>query len=528
MSFFRSVLLIGLVSLLISGGLLLLGYEAGYEEFKGGYAVLSTNADIDDKAVTSRLENADFIGGAPVSESSLWVLFDNFDFLEAIPLNEYFSKVDSFDPRYDVYAEKLRDVFLRDDKRFVFIPLTAGSWNSSSVNKQAAFLLGDIPFSVEYYGTGRPLHFFFLMYLAASVFLIVLSCVNKKSRNSSGFTACIVALVPVFSPLAFFGAPGLGCASLFFALFILFREPLNDLVTLSGSFLKSRASSNKSRLALICKEIIVPYRFYAVLLPFFVAAFAVVISFSQLHFLFILAVFAGALLVFLFSLKILSLVVFKRKRFSPVLIIKRVSFGFAFSVYMIPFAAAAVITFFLAPFQTGEYVFNNKFDAFVYEHEYHEHIVNQSTFSVRKFGVYSSSNSSVFSDVNSRGNFPEFFMDTDGLPSMRAAHAVKNIDFSDFPPFPLKGVMSFFEDVNSGLRTNSGNGGINEKWALLMLIIFISICLILYRYYNNLLNVDFSGLKNFSKKMPQKGLNWNKTPLYNERNHKRLLKTGQG
>ena len=527
MSFFRSVLLIGLVSLLISGGLLLLGYAAGYEEFKGGYAVLSANADIDDKIITPLLVNADFIGGNPVSKSSLWVLFDNFDSLETIPLDEYFSKVYSFDPRYDIYAEKLRDVFLKDNKMFIYIPLTPGNWNSSSVNKQISSLLGDIPFSVDYYGTGRPLRFFFLMYFAASVFLIIFCCVNKKSRNSPGFTACIIALVPALSPLAFFGASGLGCASLFFALFILLRDPLNDFIALGKTFLK-RTLSKKAWLRILCKEIIAPYRFHIALLPFFAAAFVFVIYFSQLQFLFLSAVFAGAFLVFLFSLKILSLVVFKRRRFFPVPIIKRASLGFSFSVFMIPFAAAAVMTFFIAPYQTGAYVFNNKFDSFVYEHDYHEHIVNQSTFAVRKLDAYSRSNSSESENVKNAGLMPEFFMDTDGLPSMRAASADKNINFSDFPPFPLKNLMDFFEGVNSGLRTNSGTGGIHEKWVLLIPVIFIFICFVLGIYYNKFLKVDFSELKKFYLKMPQKGLNRNKTLLYNERNHKRLLKTGQG
>jgi len=517
MSFFRSVLLIGLVSLLISGGLLYLGYASGYEEFRGGYAVLSTDAGIEDNVITSLLENADFLGGSPVAESSLWVLLDNFDHIETIPLPDYFSKVFTFDPRNDGYAEKLREVFLRDNKRFIYIPLVAGNWNTSSVNKQIMSLLGDISFSVDYYGTGRPMQFFFLMYLAASVFMIILCCVNKKSHNSFGFSAGIIALIPVFSPLAFFGASGFACVSLFFALFILLRDPLYDLVALSGARLKSRVSSKRSWLKVIYKEIIEPYRFYALLLPLFIAAFAVIISISQLQFMFLLAVFACAFFVFLFSLKILSLTVVKRRKFSPVLIIKRAYLGFAFSVFMIPFAAAAFVTFLLAPFQNGAYVFNNRFDTFVYENDYHAHIAYQSAFSTSQLSARSDTKASG-------GGFPGFFLDTDGLPSMRVAAAGSNINFSDFPPFPLKNLMDFFEGVNSGLKTNSGTGGAFEKRVLLLLAVFIVICFILNRYYNNLLNMDFSGLKRFLYKMPQKGINRNKTPLYNERNHKRLLK----
>jgi len=66
MAVFRFVfiqpLLIILVSLSVSLALLYLGSLMGYEEFKGGYAVLSTDVSIDDRTLIALLneEQTDF------------------------------------------------------------------------------------------------------------------------------------------------------------------------------------------------------------------------------------------------------------------------------------------------------------------------------------------------------------------------------------------------------------------------------------------------------------------------------------
>ena len=258
MSFFRSFLLIGLISLFASGVFLYLGKTLfdnsiiGNDELGGGYAVLSTESSVDDRTLFSLLDlqflqsvpneipqtggirqspDSPF-DGTPVSESSLWVWLDNFDSLEAIPLDNYFSRVHSFDPRYDEFAEKLRDIFVRDGKRFVYIPIKAGNWNSALLDKHFDSLLGGISYTVEYFGMGKPLSLFFIMYIAAAGCFFIICLINRKTCKSALF---IITLIPVFSSLAFFGAGGIGFAALFIAFFIMFKEPFNELITLISS-----------------------------------------------------------------------------------------------------------------------------------------------------------------------------------------------------------------------------------------------------------------------------------------------------
>jgi hypothetical protein len=515
MSIFRSVLLIGIISLLVSLGLFFLGSMMGYDEFKGGYAVLITDSSVDDRIIVSLLtEQSGFensFTGKPVSESSQWVMLDNFASLETVPLDKYFSRVNYFDPRNDGYAEKLKAVFVKDDKRFVYIPLSAGNWNPTILNQQFASVLADIPFSVDYYGIGRPLFFFFIMYALSSVCLFVICCVKKKSH----YRFNIISLVPVFFSLAFFGAAGIGCAALIFAFFILLKEPIAELAALTSSY-----SKDKSQLiARIKKEIVSPYKYYLFLLPVFAAAFAIMIVFSQLKLLYLIAVFAAAVFVYFFSFKILLFSGGKRKRFIPVMIIKRRLPEFVFSFYMLPFVIAAFFTLFLSPYQAGSYVSDNKFDVFVDRQDYYAHLTYQSSFSTRQFGSSSLS-------------FPSFFFEADGLPSMKASTVRQTINKYDFPPFPyqLERLMDFFHSVNSGQKTNtgfSGVGNIAETLSLLVLLLFVLPGFFIKRKNDYSLKVDFSEFRRINRVFRSADINWNKSMLYNynERNQKRS-KTG--
>jgi len=577
-------LLIIFVSLLISLGLLYLGSSMGYEEFKSGYAVLSTDEDIDDRTLVSLLNkghtqisydtqtefsnsvltDADFphaeiiniFGGKPVSESTQWVVLDNFESLEIIALDKYFSRVFPFDPRNDGYAEKLRDIFVKDGKRFVYIPLAAGNWNSAFLNKQIASLLKNIPHSVYYYGIGKPLLFFFIMYASASLCMLIFCLIRKKTHNDN---LIIIALIPVFSSLAFFGASGIGCASLFFAIFVALKEPLGELLTNKKKFIMRKqgllaaeesklpvqTQKNKARASVIkniIKDFIIPYKYYIFLLIAILVAVVVILIFSQLKPLFLFAVFASAVFVYLFSLIISVSNSAKNdntrhRRFNPVLIIKRRFPDFSFSFYMLPFALAAFLTMFLSVYQSSSYIPENKFNITINEQDYYNHLEYQTSFSSRQFG---SQNNII----------PSFFFDTDGLLSLQETAPKQNTDFSDetlemdkqdllkqslhkqglhFPPFPLNHLIDFFHIVNSGQKTNSNyeqSGSLQEKLALLVLLLFVLAGFFIKRKDDYSLKVDFSGFRRMARKQGLQdshgiGINRNKTLLYNDRTQNR-------
>jgi len=512
MSVFRSFLLICLISFSAAFGLLFLGSLMGYEEFRGGYAVVSADAALEDKFVLSLLDKGShFFGGTPVSESSQWVLLDEFDSIKKIPLDQYYDRVFHFDPRNDGYADKLKEIFIKDDKRFFYIPLQAGSWNVSLINEQFDNIFGDIPYSVNYFGVGRPLYLFFAAYGAASLLFFIICLIKRKNTNGTG---SIIALIPVFSSLAFFGAHGIACAAVFSAFFILLKDLCYELkIQLSGGV--SRANRNFS-LKRFFKNYIFQYRFCWLFFLLFPAVFACIVYFSQVKILFICAVFASSLAVFILSQKIISVTRKKHKRFNPVLIIKQSDPKFAFPVYILPFAAAAVFVLIAAPYMTSSYDSEGKFDVTVGENDYHDHLNFQVFFSVRKIG-----STSAF--------FPEFFYDADGLPSITVSKT-QSLNLNDFPPFPLKPLLDFFEDVNSGQRMSpsGGTGRISDKLLLLVLLPFLLPGLFARKKSSHSSEIKLKILNKTqgesSGKYRFKGINWNKKKMYNNSNYMSIQK----
>jgi hypothetical protein len=505
MSFFRSVLLASLVSLLAALALLFLGSVMGYEEFRGGYALLITDDSIDDRVIRSKLESGEiFFGGSPISESSQWVLLDEFDSIKRIPLDQYSSRIFPFDPRNDGYAGRLKEVFVKDGKRFIYVPLFAGRWKTSSLDKKFDELLKDIPFSVEYFGIGRPLALFFIVYAAASVILLILCYVKRKTHRN---IVNIIPMVPVLSSLGFFGAAGIGSAALLFGLFILLKEPLNELVN------PPELIKNKQKLKSIYKEIIAPFKSYWLFIPVFAAALSIFVIFSQLKLLFLIAVTVSSFAVFFFSLKIVSFSGVEHKRFNPLLIIRKRLPEFVFPMYIFPFVAGAFFIMFYAPNMSGSYNSLRKFDVLISEQDYYEHLTYQASFSTRQLGTHSAA-------------FPSFFSNTDGLVLMNKTSVSQSIKISDYPGFPLKHLMEFFDNVNNGDVVNSekSNGKIQENLSFLILLLFLFSGLIFRRKKENAYDDVSDGLKKNSGISRSIGINRNNKLLYNEKNLAQIRK----
>jgi len=455
MSVLRMGLKLCLVCLPLSFGLFLLGQKMGYEEYMSGYAVLSFDASIDDNFLRTLLSDTDGLAGSPVSESSQWLLLDNFDSLETVPLDKYFSRVATFDPRYDGYAEKLMDVFVRDGKRFVYVPLEKGSWTPILLDKKFETLFDGIPFSSEYYGTQKPYKLFFASYAAASLCLLIICYVKKNAHHGM---AAIAALVPVFASLAFFGAPGIACASLLFALFIFMKDPFKEL----SMQLWSSSNGSSQKLKLFYKEVIKPYKKNWLFLPAFFAALAIIVVFSQLKLFFLIVVFASACAVFFFSSKILSPSGNGHKRFTPVLIMRKRTVDLSFSYCMLPFTAAAFVAAFLSVYISGAYASESKFESIIEEQDYYAHLAFQSGFSTRRLGEMQN-----FS-------YPIYFFDKDGLPSVDEASGAEQVfNADDFPAFPLRRLMDFFQSVNEGGKADGKNKtGLKEIPVLAILLLF--------------------------------------------------------
>jgi hypothetical protein len=515
MSFFRSFLLLSLVTLFSAAGLLVLAFYAGYGGFRGGYAVLNADVSVDDRLLRERLSESDsmypdFYAGSPVSESSQWVLLDDFGSLQMVPLDKYNARVFPFDPRNDGYAGKLSDVFVRDGKRYVYIPLKAGSWAASSLDRLFFNMLGDIQFSAEYFGIGKPLLLFFAAYAAASLFLIIICYVNKKAHH--GIMA-VLSLLPSLSCLAFFGVYGFAAAALFVGIFVCLREPAAELVK-HLSF-----DINAHKIKLIYKDIIEPYKMYWPFLAVFAAAIALMVIFSELKFFLLLLTCAAAFVVFLLSIKTISLWGSGQRRFVPVMIIRRRLPDFSFSLYMVPLAAAAFIVMFLTPYMPGAYTGGGKFNFLVEEKDYYAHLTYQASFSTQQLGRQGAS-------------YPAYISGEDGLPVADAEYdGIPKIKFDDYPPFPIKHLMDFFNGVNSGGKAapNVGKGRILENLSLLILLLFILSGLLFNGkiVFSKILlpaKGRFAGFKRFTGMFRRTDINRKKVLLYNSENTFRIRK----
>jgi hypothetical protein len=499
MSFFRSLFILFFVSLFLSLGLLFLGSKNIGNEYRGGYAVLSTGVSVDDRTLRELLDAGknDFVLSA-VTESSQWVMLDDFGSLEVVPLDRYSSRLSSFDPRNDGYAGKLKDIFIHDDKRFAYIPLETGNWNPSSMDRQFNDLLGDIPFSVDYFGVEKPVSLFFLLFAVSSLITLIIIFVKKNTHSGA---AGLIAIIPVLFSFAFFGAAGIACAAVLLGLAAMLREPLNELASLHIP-----PGSTAQKFKLVYKNVIEPYRLCWLSLPVFAATIGIVVFFTKLKLFFVMLACAAVFLVFFLSIRTLSLLGGKHRRFTPVLIMRRQFADFAFSVYMLPLAAAALIAVILTPHVSGGYVSDIKFDHIIDEQDYYAHLNYQASFSTRQLG-------------GPGADYPGYVFDEDGLPSPdKRAGVVPSVNIDEYPPFPLRHLMDFFISVNTSEKIEGdANGGNVSRFLPVLVLLLLIISGFLINEKIKLSSKDsFTGLERISGK--QRRENSRKTLMYKNKN----------
>jgi hypothetical protein len=415
----------------VSAGLWTLGLRLMEAEKPNAYAALVCGEDVPDRDIRERLENQGFSG--MVSESGQLVLLDCFGSLEQISLDEYPSRVLPFDPRNDGYAEKLRSLFVRDGRRYVYIPLALPQAKLPLVEKKLAAALGDIPYALEYGPSGgerRTGFSLILFFFAVCSFFIVRPLRLELKPKAACLVPCLLAL----SPLVPEGAAGFALASL-----------------LAGSSVLAAA---------LCLERPGLPRIWRWLLPpLLLTGYGLIAFFSGLPLVFTMLVLILFCITLAFSLRFASRAAagfsFKRRdtghqRFSPVLILKRRSSGFAFSWAMLPFAASALI---LACSGLAASVSMPQVPpvlpsaADVTEADYIAHCLFQSTFSQRPLHK---TNVSAASDA---AGMSVYELSPDGLLAQTVSgESSKQTDMelpAGLPPFPLN---DFYLNINTSER----------------------------------------------------------------------------
>jgi hypothetical protein len=188
-------------------------------ETGAGYATAAVDASLDDRHIGGLLGSAG-LEKRYVSESTQWIEIDDFGALRKLPLDTYREEIEPFDPRDDGFGERLRAFFVRDGKRFFFIPLGEGAAEGKKLKRLVSSALGDIPFDFEILQPYRPFSFGHLLFLLPAVLAAVF-----LSGSPSGF------VFQVFPLLGFVrgGPPALVLAALLASFWALFRDPLNEL-----------------------------------------------------------------------------------------------------------------------------------------------------------------------------------------------------------------------------------------------------------------------------------------------------------
>ena len=331
MSFVRSLPV--LLSIFISAVFLALGIVS--TPAKGdSYAALVCGADVPDREIRERLEAQGFTG--IVSESGQWVLLDSFGSIERISLDQYHVRIFPFDPRNDGYAEKLRSLFVREERRFIYIPLDSlAEVPLAKIEKRLATALEGIPHSFHA-AAGRPTGLFLVLFcLAAGIFLVI----RPVRLSVRPHAACLIPLLPALVPFALGGAAGFAMASLLSGCTALLAGPCLERFTLPRQ---------RGEPPLVC-WLLPPLLVICCCFLGFLSGLPPVFTLP------LLAFFCGLLI---FSLRrayisaaannsgvwgMFQRRVPGRRRFSPVPILSRRSPPFAFAWAMLPFAAAALV-----------------------------------------------------------------------------------------------------------------------------------------------------------------------------------------
>ena len=408
---------------------------------RGAYATLVCADTYSDREIRDRLDGQGLRD--LVSESDQWFLLDCFGTIEKIPLVMYEERLLPFDPRNDGYAEKLQSLFVRDGKRFVYIPLEKN--RPENMETEVARALSDVSYSLEYARYPPRRDFIFpLISICLTICAFFVIPALRRWLNA-GLLPCLIAL----SPLALGLAPGFALVSLLAGFAALLAEPGQPHTGRQRPYDLPRPFTARWLLAV---ALIACYGFFS--------------FFSGLPVLFAFLVLASFCCLLLVSVrsggggKFPINVSFKKRyqhrhRFTPVEIISRKTVSSGFFPVMLPFAAMALalaFTNFARPQPLPSPVVNVSPlpPGAVTEADFQEHYLFQSAFSFRALGE-------TYED--GRPAITGYGLSSSGLLDPVAPGVDEELQIPDFPLSDLlRGLSSDLprvaDEVNPGNSTD--------------------------------------------------------------------------
>jgi hypothetical protein len=436
------------------------------------YMVLEVDESAPDRELTEALSI--MFKGKVLSESSQWVFLDDFGELQQIPLDEYDRRVEPFDPRNDGYAARVRSFFVRNGKRFFFIPRPRNFWEQGNIEKNMSAALDSVQSGLSWSLTSqskpkaevsphaqpgpkflRASGLFAYrqwpgqLYLGFCLILFAAAVITGFFLLKPRLLAAV--LFPVLAGLCLWGAPGFALAAILSLLAGLLPEPVRELCYSLGGKKFRYHSESRSRLL---RNSFAPHRFcwffspvLLLLYGFAAAAGRVPLSLAALTFI------CFSIIFFFFFLAEANRDAGDHVRFVPVLImpVKRLNFP----KIILPFAFASCLAFIFSGFSGGISVNDTpSYPPPISAAEYQVHGKYQKYFSLIPLGggfdeaAYFHYNMDEDGLIENAGSPIDAVALPGGLLSGEGGSGARGMDGGvdlsvAFPPFPLASVMSF-------------------------------------------------------------------------------------
>jgi len=408
--------------------------SSGSSELAESCIILIVDETEDDSVIQNKL-SSDGLGGF-ISESTQLVQIDDFGALKFISLDSFQEKIESFDPRDDGYAAKLRSFFVHEGKRFFFLIAenSAGSLpRISNLKKKFDTVLEGIPYTFSVLGQKEPVFLYYLLLAVCCVFTMFFSS-NRR---------LFIFQFPVLIATGYAGFFSIILAAILTGIWELMREPLLELF---ASRRYSRKLPNYAGLGFkgTIKRL-KPFRLNLLLALLFFT-FLPALSFAGfINPLLLLAVCASFAFMYFLSFRYEEERMRKRShiQFRPVLLLPYRAKTYSFFPLLLPFALLAIPALFLPRGLSG----SSPVDAFflINSEDYERHIAFQKSFSYRPLNQGQ--------NALMQNDYLRYYLGEDGLIAGNAAYAFS--DDSEATPFPLEKLMGFLVKYNKPVTGES-------------------------------------------------------------------------
>jgi hypothetical protein len=419
------------------------------------YLVLIADASRTDASITELLPPE--IAGTVIGESSQWVLLDDFDELQRVPLTEYRDRIEPFDPRNDGYAERLRAFFIQDNQRFLFIPYTPDV--QAVVDQVPGIFDESISWTlIPHFSTGgtetpvKPV----LVYLSLSMIAGMITLICSKNRG------LLLGLYPIIAALSLIGAIGMVLGTVLYTLAGIVLPSVQEWFVSHRYKRYVHTDLFRNRVAIAC--MVAPVLYGVLCMVFHVLPVLGIAGFVCFFMIFFVTLWTQSSQGKAYS----------HIRFMPVPIAGFSAVRPVIPRTVIPVAVAALVALFVpsvlpAPVSITLIDDFNLIDqaTLIPYTDYESHAFFQSTFSLFSLGA-------AVSD-RTQQQYTWYHLDGNGL----IAQAENTPARYEIPPFPLGNLMEFLEHYQNPEQVSYNPPPQSAvPWGLIPVMIIILICCI--------------------------------------------------